>query len=148
MKTIHVPKVNGRYWLAILLASVFGTNMGDLYAHESGLGLGLGLLLLAVFAALATYAIGEGPASICLGLLLGLIMLVTRSEVRSIFTYWGTVAVARTAGTAIGDWLAENRIFDIGLPLSTLLTGTAFVAVLLIWRSRADADLRQRGELR
>lgn len=245
MKTIHVPKVNGRYWLAILLASVFGTNMGDLYAHESGLGIGLGLLLLVVLAALAfvgerrdgraheawywlviiiirtgatniadylafrvrtppvalglglvlllaalawrthrailtgpdadrrlpatdaaywaamltagvlgtvlgddaSHAIGEGPASICLGLLLGLILLVTRGEVRSIFTYWGIVAVARTAGTVIGDWLAENRMFDIGLPLSTLLTGTAFVALLLIWRSRPDADLVARGEL-
>ena len=53
MKAFHVPRVNGRYWLAILLASVFGTNMGDLYAHESGLSIGLGLLLLTVLAALA-----------------------------------------------------------------------------------------------
>lgn len=245
MKSIHVPKVNSRYWLAILLASVFGTNMGDLYAHESGLGIGLGLLLLAVLAALAfvgerrdgraheawywfviiiirtgatniadylafrvrvppvalglglvlllaalawrthqairtepyadrrlsktdavywaamltagvlgtvvgdhaSHAVGEGPASIGLALLLVAVQLVTRGEVRSIFAYWGTVAVGRTAGTAIGDWLAENRIFDIGLPLSTLLTGTAFVAVLLIWRSRPNADPVGRGEL-
>ncbi len=246
MKPTHVPQVNGRYWLPILLASVFGTNMGDLYAHESGLGIGLGLLLLAVLAALAfmgerrdgrrheawywsviiiirtgatniadwlafrvrvppvalglglvlllaglawrthrvaragpdadrrlpatdaiywaamlaagvlgtvvgddaSHAIGEGPASICLGLLLSLILLVTRGEVRSIFSYWGTVAIARTAGTAIGDWLAENRYISIGLPLSTLLTGIAFVTVLLFWRSAPDADLHQRGELR
>ena len=246
MKPIHIPHVNGRYWLAILLASVFGTNLGDLYAHESGLGIGLGLLLLAVLAALAflgerrdqrsheawywlviiiirtgatniadwlafrlrvppvalglglilllvalawrtsrvartgpdtdrvlpatdavywaamltagvlgtvlgddaSHGIGEGPASICLGLLLGLVLLVTRGEVRSIFTYWGIVAVARTAGTAIGDWLAGNRIINIGLPLSTLLTGVAFVAVLLLWRSRPKGDPRQRGDLR
>ena len=245
MKTIHVPKVNGRYWLAILLASVFGTNMGDLYAHESGLGIGMGLVLLTVLAALAfvgerrdgrahevwywlviiiirtgatniadylafrvrappvalglglvlllavlawrthrairtgpdadrrlpvtdevywaamltagvlgtvlgddaSHKVGEGPASIGLGLLLGVGLLVTGGEVRSIFAYWGTVAVARTAGTAIGDWLAENRIFDIGLPLSTLLTGTAFVAVLLLWQSRPHAGPVGRGEL-
>lgn len=246
MKPIHVPKVNGRYWLAILLASVFGTNMGDLYAHESGLGIGLGVLLLAGLAALAfvgerrdgraheawywlviiiirtgatniadwlafrvhippvalglglilllaalawrthrvaragpdaggrlpatdavywaamltagvlgtvlgddaSHAVGEGPAAIGLGLLLGLVLLVIRGEVRSVFAYWGTVAVARTAGTSIGDWLAENRILNIGLPFSTLLTGIAFVAVLLLWRSRPDADLVRRGELR
>jgi uncharacterized membrane-anchored protein len=246
MKPTHIPQVNDRYWLAILLASVFGTNLGDLYAHESGLGIGLGLLLLAVLAGLAfmgerrdrrpheawywlviiiirtgatniadwlafrvrvppvalgfglllllaglawrthrvartgpnpdhrlpatneaywaamltagvlgtilgddaSHAIGEGPASIGLGLLLGLVLLVTRGKVRSIFTYWGTVAVARTAGTAIGDWLAENRIISIGLPLSTLLTGIAFVAVLLLWRARPNADLHHRDELR
>lgn len=56
MKLIHVPRVDARYWLAILLASVFGTNMGDLYAHDGGLGLGWGLLLLAGLVALAFLA--------------------------------------------------------------------------------------------
>lgn len=37
MKLIHVSQVDAHYWLAILLTSVFGTNMGDLYAHDSGL---------------------------------------------------------------------------------------------------------------
>jgi len=73
MKAIHVPRINARYWYAITLASVFGTNLGDSYSHDSGLG--------------------------------------------------------------IGDWLAENRLLDIGLPPSTLLTGAAFVAVLLFMRS-------------
>jgi len=63
MKAIHVPRINARYWYAITLASVFGTNLGDSYSHDSGLG--------------------------------------------------------------IGDWLADNR----------LLTGAAFVAVLLFMRS-------------
>ena len=50
MKQIHLPAVNARYWAGITLASVFGTNLGDFYAHESGLGLGRGLLVLAVLA--------------------------------------------------------------------------------------------------
>ena len=49
--------------------------------------------------------------------------------------YWLTVSVARTAGTAMGDWLAENKIFDIGLSVSTLITGCVFVGILLLWRS-------------
>lgn len=245
MKPFHNPQVNGRYWLAILLASVFGTNLGDLYAHESGLGIGPGVLLLAALAAFAfvgerrdprpheawywldiiiirtgatniadwlafrvrvpplalglglvlllaglawqmhrvartghnanrrlpdtdavywaamltagvlgtvlgddaSHAIGEGAASIGLGLLLGLVLLVTGREVRTIFVYWGTVAVARTAGTAIGDWLAENHIISMGLPLSTLLTGIAFVAVLLLWRPGPSGNLLHRDEL-
>jgi hypothetical protein len=33
--------------------------------------------------------------------------------------------------------LAENKFLHIGLPISTLVTGIAFVAVLVFWRSRA-----------
>jgi hypothetical protein len=47
MQTRHVPRIDVRYWCGIFFASVFGTNLGDFYAHESGLGLGLGLLVLA-----------------------------------------------------------------------------------------------------
>ncbi len=55
--------------------------------------------------------------------------------------YWCAVTLARTAGTCIGDWCAGNRIVHAGLPLSTLLTGTAFVAILMVWRS-AQRDAR------
>ncbi|MBV8379363.1 MAG: hypothetical protein JO369_01185 [Paucibacter sp.] len=238
MKLIHVPKVDSRYWAAITLASVFGTNLGDFYAHESGLGVGWGLLLLAavVVAALlaeridtlahqlyywlaiiiirtgatniadylafrvripglaltlglaaliavfgwrsaraagqrpgglpdtgasywlamlaagvfgtvlgdiCSHAIGQGASALILGVLLALALLLRRQGVLAMATaYWGTVAVARTAGTAMGDWLAENKLLNIGLPLSTLLTGAAFVAVLLLWRSRPSTGGR------
>jgi uncharacterized membrane-anchored protein len=227
-----MPLVDGRYWLGITLASVFGTNLGDFYAHESGLGTGFGLLvlvalvatvfaaerldrrtselyywlviiiirtgatniadylayrvripsvplsvgLLVVLAALAwrakpadrtpagrlpdtgaaywsamltagvfgtvfgdvcSHLVGQGVASIALGLILGLVLLAARTRAAgTLFLYWGTVAVARTAGTAIGDWLAENTVLHLGLPLSTLITGCTFVALLLMWRSR------------
>jgi uncharacterized membrane-anchored protein len=49
------------------------------------------------------------------------------------------VAVARTAGTAIGDLLAGNRVLNIGLNVSTLITGIVFVSVLLFWRSAPKA---------
>jgi len=42
-------------------------------------------------------------------------------------------ALARTAGTCMGDWLAENRMLHLGLPLSTGLTGAAFVTILTLW---------------
>lgn len=241
MKAIHIPKVDARYWSAITLASIFGTNMGDLYAHESGLGIGLGLLVLAALTLVAllvervderahqiyywlaiiiirtgatniadylafrvripllaltlglaaliavfgwrsargarqaasglpktdsnywiamlgagvfgtvlgdicSHVIGQGAASIGLDVVLALALLMRRRGMLGLVaSYWLVVAVARTAGTAMGDWLAENKLLNIGLPLSTLITGTIFVAVLLLWRSRPAGDAAGLG---
>lgn len=235
MKHIHMPKVDARYWASITMASIFGTNLGDFYAHESGLGIVAGVGILAILAGLvflaerrdtrinelyywlviiiirtgatniADYlafrvhipaiplsvalgaAIGcfaawmamteskadietnrglpdtdakywvamlfagvfgtvlgdvashyytQANASLGLGLLLAIILLGRwQGIVAAIPGYWLTVSVARTAGTAMGDWLAENKIFDIGLSVSTLITGCVFVGILVLWRS-------------
>ena len=231
----HVPTIDRRYWAGITFASIFGTNLGDFYAHHSGLGLGFGLIpLLALFA--VTYGIeardrtarelyywlaiiiirtgatniadalafrvripavplvaglagwivlfawlewvrrrgslvgaadrpvastglaywgamlgagvfgtvlgdicshhfGQGASSVILGLALVILLATTAGKAASqVALYWCTIALARTAGTCMGDWFAENRILNIGLPLSTLLTGAAFVAILALWR--------------
>lgn len=236
MKRIHTPQVNARYWTAITLASIFGTNLGDFYAHESGLGIVKGLAVLALLTAIvfllerrerlrheayywlviilirtgatniadylafrvrvpalaltlgliallylfgwstqrrsrvdgessqaipktdgaywlamltagvfgtavgdiASHIVGEGVASLGLAALLFGVLLAGRGRAAHITPlYWTTVAVARTAGTAMGDWLAENKWLNIGLPISTLITGLAFVAVLVLWRNHA-----------
>jgi len=233
MHTRHMPTVNARYWLAITLASLFGTNMGDLYAHNSGLGLLGGLPILVALAAVvwlverrdtaprevyywlliiiirtgatniadyfkhhipalvfgilltvllagfgwastrdtglkervveqtkgmpqaggsywsamltagvfgtfvgdvASQFVGQGPASIGLGILLALAIAAWwQVRGRLVWFYWVPVAVVRTAGTAMGDFLAENPRLDIGLLVSTAITGACFVAVLVAW---------------
>jgi len=234
MKSIHVPDIDARYWFAIILASVCGTNLGDLYAHGSGLGLIGGLCLLAVLAAAiflierrdgrshevyywmailiirtgatniadalrhtlpavplaaglvalmavlawrthllarakiedggalpdtdalywatmltagvlgtvlgddGSHLAGQGAASLGFAAVLGVVFTVQRGTSASVMAYWAMVALARTAGTAIGDWLAENKLLDIGLPLSTLLSGMAFVTVLSFWGRRRE----------
>lgn len=232
MQTIHTPVAGARYWAAITLASMLGTNLGDLYAHESGLGLlaGLALLLpvfLAVLAAerrdaaprevyywaaivlvrtaatniadftayhlhlhllllaaamalllallvrpwqigpsgrgviglgdtrpaywaamltagtfgtaLGDYLsirFGLGPAGVGLGLFWGAVWLVTRHGVlTTVLGYWCAIALVRTAGTSIGDFLAENPRIGLGLPGATVCSLLAFVAVLTLWRS-------------
>ena len=110
-----VPDTDPRYWVAMLVAGVFGTVLGDALQGLAGQGQAAAGLTVLLLAALAVY--GRG-------------MLV------SVYGYWLTVAVARTAGTAIGDWMAESKILNIGLTVCTLLTGVAFAAVLLLWRSR------------
>jgi uncharacterized membrane-anchored protein len=238
MQIAHIPKVNARYWSAILLASLFGTNMGDLYAHEAHLGVFLDVGLLAALAAcvflverrdhapreiyywlviiiirtgatniadyfkhiipwlmfgiiltalLAIFAwasaqgdarreaeaeaqgmpntgvaywlamlsagvfgtfvgdvcsklIGKGYASLSLGVLLLLALAAwRRGEAHRFWLYWVALAIARTAGTAMGDFLAETDALHIGLPLSTLITGSMFVLILVLWPRKGGA---------
>jgi uncharacterized membrane-anchored protein len=238
MQIAHIPKVNARYWAAITFASLFGTNMGDLYAHEAHLGIVLGTSILAALAAgvfllerrdhvprevfywlviiiirtgatniadyfkhiipwllfgailtalLAGFAwlsmrnrskqeaeaeargmpdtgvaywlamlsagvfgtfvgdvcsklIGKGYASLGLGALLLMALLAWRNSSNNRFwLYWVALAIARTAGTAMGDWLAETEALGIGLPLSTAITGAIFVLILVLWPRKGGA---------
>jgi uncharacterized membrane-anchored protein len=34
MQQYHVPLLGLRYWIALCLASIFGANMGDFFAHN------------------------------------------------------------------------------------------------------------------
>jgi uncharacterized membrane-anchored protein len=51
--------------------------------------------------------------------------------------YWTTVVAIRAAGTTVGDYLASRGV--LGLPLSTAVTGIAFVLLLVLWRERSKA---------
>ena len=48
MQRSHVPQLGVRYWSALCLASIFGANMGDFFAHNLGLGHVAGLPFLAI----------------------------------------------------------------------------------------------------
>src|SRR3954467_8729320 len=94
MKTYHLPTVDARYWMAITLASIFGTNLGDLYAHESGLGLLGGLPIL--------------------GALFACIFLIERFDRLSHDAYyWLCIIIMRTGATNIADYLAGRRGLNI-----------------------------------
>ena len=244
MKLFHSPRVNARYWTAIILASVFGTNMGDLYAHESGLGIVKGLAVLAALTAvvfvlerfdskaheayywlviilirtgatniadylayraripelalssslaflialfawgtrrgrvadtpsgptlpktnaaywlamlsagvfgtvvgdICEHKLGEGFSAIALTLIfLGVLAVCRQRAAQVLALYWGTVAIARTAGTAVGDWVAENNLVHVGLRMSTLFSGLAFVAVLVVWNRGSVKEQSEGG---
>ena len=65
-------------------------------------------------------------------LLAGALAVLRGRAASTAFAYWAVIALARTAGTCVGDWLAENRLLHLGLPLSTVLTGAAFIALLVV----------------
>jgi uncharacterized membrane-anchored protein len=98
----------------MLVAGTLGTVIGDMASFDMGLG--------------------TARASIILGCLLGLAVFVGRIGLfANLWFYWLAVVTVRAAGTSFSDYLA-HEVF--GLPLSTLVTGTVFVATLLLWRER------------
>ena len=56
--------------------------------------------------------------------------------------YWATIVIARTAGTNIGDLLAFRKGLNLGLPLSTLVTGLLFFGLVLFGVRRSAAVSR------
>jgi uncharacterized membrane-anchored protein len=238
MKPEHMPRVDARYWCAILFASICGTNLGDYYAHESGLSLMAGVAGLAALGAIvflvqrfdvrvteayywlviliirtgatnladylafriripepalsiglaaaiavfavwqnrhlpaeayrganrtlppattpywlamlgagvlgtvdgdvASHLLGQGPAAVLLtAILLVALGLKDRGPLfGGLLTYWVRIAIARTAGTAIGDFLAEDPHLALGLGNATFLTALAFAGITILWRPR------------
>lgn len=113
-----LPDTDGRYWACMLLAGVFGTALGDAIQK----------------------VIGQGPASLILAVVLAVtLLLYNKGLLGWVYGYWITVGVARTTGTAIGDFFAENKTLHFGLTYATLGSGVVFLAILTLWKHhRAD----------
>jgi uncharacterized membrane-anchored protein len=116
-----LPATNGNYWLAMLIAGTLGTASGDFTADVVGLGLFYGsAVLAALFAAVLFVAWRFGG--------------MTKPW------YWAAIVGARTAGTTLGDLLASRHGLELGLPISTAITGSLLVAVVILWPHRARVE--------
>jgi uncharacterized membrane-anchored protein len=116
-----VPLTDANYWITMLAAGVFGTAAGDAVLRSLGGAEGMG----------GVYA------SLILAAILAVLLLFGRGgRIQTLYYSWLTICVARTAGTAIADMLAENEKLNIGLVASTIMTGIVFVGVLVLWKSR------------
>ncbi|WP_263384592.1 COG4705 family protein [Granulicella arctica] len=118
------PATSAWYWLSLLTAGTLGTAIGDCTAEQLHLGTGYGTLVLgAIFA--VVLAIGG------------------RSRWTTKAAYWIPLIAVRAAGTTAGDWLAFrddpglNNGLHLGLPFSTALSCTLFLATLFLWKSSA-----------
>jgi uncharacterized membrane-anchored protein len=113
------PNANGWYWASMVAAGAFGTANGDATAEALKLGTGVGTLVLGAALSIA----------LCVG-------FATRWSKKAV--YWFAIVAARSAGTTAGDWLAfsdNGRGAGLGLPASTTITCTVFIAILWFWRS-------------
>lgn len=84
MRLEHLPDISPRFWIALSLASVLGANLGDLFAHDFGLGHLSGLpYLAAIFAVtMLTERFIRGPTEAF---------------------YWVAIVTLRTAATNLAD---------------------------------------------
>ncbi len=116
-----LPVTNANYWTTMLAAGVFGTAAGDAVLGALGGPEGMG----------GVYASAILTATLAVLLLFG-----RGGRIQMLYYSWLTICVARTAGTAIADMLAENERLNLGLVASTIMTGIMFVSVLVLWKSR------------
>jgi uncharacterized membrane-anchored protein len=118
--TDTVLRADSGYWVSMFIAGSLGTVIGDYCSHDLQLG--------------------DAGASILLSPILGLLFVVARGGLlQSLWFYWLTVVMVRAAGTAVGDFVSGRNM--LGLPLSTLVTGMLFVALLALWRQPATPKL-------
>ena len=102
----HVPALGARYWTALVLASVLGTNTGDLAAHTLGLGHVGGLLPLA-----ALFAV--------------ILLAVRRARADTEALYWLAILTLRTAATNLADFADHDLHLAPLLVLALLASGPA-----------------------
>ena len=123
MQGRHLPALGRRFWVALCLASIFGANMGDFFAHDLGLGHVRGLPFLAVAFA---------------------IVLVAERFDRLAHEgyYWLAIVIVRTAATNLADFMAG----DMRLPRLLVMAGlTVLLAVVVTRRLDGVAAIRTCG---
>ena len=115
-----VLRADAGYWTSMFIAGSLGTVIGDYCSHDLHLG--------------------DGGASLLLVPILALLFVIARNGLLcSLWFYWITVVAVRAAGTTVGDFVAGKNM--LGLPVSTLVTGILFVALLALWREPRAAKL-------
>ena len=115
-------RADAPYWVSMFIAGALGTVIGDYCSHDLHLGDAGGSLLLVPILAL-------------------LFVIARNGLLRWLPYYWLTIVAVRAAGTCVGDFVAGRNM--LGLPLSTLVTGILFVALLAMWKAREASKLVQ-----
>lgn len=120
-----LPRIDARYWLTLMAASVFGTNTGDFVSDTLHIGHLVGLPWL-------------------VGLLVVILWLDRVLPLRAPIWFWAAIITVRTAATNIGDAFHD---FGIGFAISLPLVSAALVlAIVIYWRR--GGGVRQNGTMR
>src|SRR5579871_4817539 len=110
MQQIHLPALTAKYWIALCIASIFGANMGDFFAHDLGLGHIAGLPILAI-------------------LLIAVTVAERFDRSANTIYYWTAIILIRTAATNSADFLAG----DLKIPRPEIIPILTIVLALGLW---------------
>ena len=128
------PRVDGFYWLVMALAGIVGTLAGDL----SSMGLGFGAYFISHLTGWTTEAFsfdwmtkGHVIATLIYGTgILAMLRRYSFAELAKPYQYWTMLALIRTAGTAMGDYISKT---SLGLQGATLVDGAIFIGLVFFF---------------
>lgn len=119
----QIPKTDIFYWTSILIASTFGTTMGDFVSDYLELGFGGGSILL-------------------FSLLVILLIIQYKTNFADRFFYWSTLVVASTIGATTGDFLTKEDGLDLGYAIGSSILIAVFI-VIFFTRNRLQTQLKE-----
>ena len=118
------PTADARYWIAMLIAGTLGTVIGDFVSYGGS-------------------HMGNTASSAILSIVLAAVFLVgSRGLLTYIPYYWVCIVAVRSAGTAVGDMLADPQKCGIGLTMSTALSALLYLLLLAIWKMQPRLEPR------
>lgn len=121
VQTVHKPRVEAFYWLAITFSQTLGTALGDWAADTGGLGYGGGVLVFGAALAVLAAAYFWTNAS-------------------RVFLFWAAFILTRPLGATVGDFL-DKPLNEGGLalsrPLASAVLAVFIVACILLLPQRA-----------
>lgn len=123
------------FWAVIVATTTVGTTLADLLDRSLGIGYlgGTSILLVLLFGTLALWHWSLGSVSVS--------DIETRKA--EVF-YWATILFSQTLGTALGDWVADDKS-GLGLGYGggalPFAAGLAIVAACYHWTQASEAML-------
>ncbi len=118
------PKVNSRYWCAILIASMCGTNLGDFFPDVLHISTGVGLIIQML-------------------MFIGIVLIDRASRRGSEAFYWLAILTVRAAATNIADFSIDTEHFGY-IAVSAVF---AFLLAILIAIHRSSGPKDSTGDL-
>ena len=109
----NLPATNAFYWAAILVASTFGTAMGDFVSTALKLGFGGGSLLLGA-------------------LLVFVLIFEFRAKASNKPRYWTALVITSTIGATTGDFLTKENGLNLGYVWGSAILIAVFAVIFLI----------------
>jgi uncharacterized membrane-anchored protein len=110
------------YWIAILFTFALGTAAGDLATEALSLGFTIGVVAFGALIGLITWAYYRGA--------------------NAVLTFWLAYILTRPLGASFGDLLSQSQVYG-GLGLGTIMTGLAYLAIIVTLVTYLSFDLKR-----